>query len=55
MDVDKALAHKVDKTEGASEQFPTWIFTFWPYGQFRAVNYEREPFELVFLKIFFFV
>ena len=39
--------HKVDKTEGASDQFPIWIFNFWPYGQLRAVmgknpimNYE---------------
>ena len=35
---------KVDITEGASAQFPTWIFNFWPYGQLRAVrgkiNYE---------------
>ena len=27
---------KVDKTEGASDQFPIWIFNFWPYGQPRA-------------------
>ena len=29
--------HKVDTTEGASAQFPIWIFNFWPYGQLRAV------------------
>ena len=29
--------HKVDKTEGASDQFPIWIFNFWPYGQPRAI------------------
>ena len=59
--------HKVDKTEGASDQFSIWIFNFWPYGQLRAVaskgkksNYELwATFELGFFifswakKIFF--
>ena len=43
-----SLNHKVDKTEGALDQFPIWIFMFWPYGQLRAVrgknpimNYEQ--------------
>ena len=30
--------HRVDITEGASAQFPTWIFNFRPYGQLRAVR-----------------
>ena len=24
--------------EGASDQFPIWIFNFWPYGQLRAIR-----------------
>ena len=34
----KGYRHKVDKTEGASDKFPIWIFNFWPYGQLRAVR-----------------
>ena len=30
--------HKVNRTEGASDQFPMWIFNFWPYGQLRVVR-----------------
>ena len=33
----KYCEHKVDITEGASAQFPIWIFNFWPYGQLRAL------------------
>ena len=47
--------HKVYKTEGASDQFPIWIFNFWPYGQLRAVrgknpimNYEQLLSSLFF-------
>ena len=29
---------KVDKTEGASDQFPIWIFNFWPYGPLMALR-----------------
>ena len=29
---------KVDKKDGASDQFPIWIFNFWPYGPLRAVR-----------------
>ena len=31
-------SHKIDKTEGTSDQFPIWIFNFWSYGQLRAVR-----------------
>jgi hypothetical protein len=38
------VSHKVEITEGALAKFLTWIFTFWPFGQLRAVkgkiNYE---------------
>jgi hypothetical protein len=34
--------HKVNKTEGASDQFPIWIFNFWPYGKLRAVRGKIE-------------
>ena len=30
--------HKVDKTEGASDQFQIWIFNFWSYGHLMAVK-----------------
>ena len=30
--------HSVDITEGASAQFPKWIFNFGPYGQIRTVK-----------------
>ena len=33
----KRKIHNVDITEGASDQFLTWIFNFGPYGQLRAV------------------
>ena len=39
------IVHKVDITEGASVQFPTWIFNFWPHMQWRAV---REPSQITF-------
>ena len=39
--------HKVDITEGASAQFPTWIFHFGPHGQLRAVR--KSTFEGCFL------
>ena len=32
----KDYYHNVNITEGASAQFPIWIFNFWPYGQLRV-------------------
>ena len=29
---------KVDKTDGALDQFPIWIFNFWLYVQLREVR-----------------
>ena len=39
----RAYTHRIDITESASAQFPTWIFNFGPYGHLRAV---REKFQL---------
>ena len=41
------LFYKVDITEGASAQFPTWIFNFGPYGQLRAVRGNIFNLELL--------
>ena len=41
-----AFHHKVDKTEGASEQFSIDIFNFLPYGQLRAVREKKFNYEL---------
>ena len=30
--------HRVNITESSSDQFPTWVFNFGPYGQLRAVR-----------------
>ena len=32
-----ARNHKEDITEGASAQFPIWIFNFWPHWQLRVI------------------
>ena len=39
--------HRVDITEGASAQFLTWIFNFWPYGQLRAVMEKKIKYVLL--------
>ena len=36
--VNKRRKHRLDITESASAQFPTWIFNFGSYGQPRAVR-----------------
>ena len=41
--------HKVDITEGASAQFPTWIFNFRPHGQLRT---EKENIHCESLRTF---
>jgi len=43
--------HKVDITEGASAQFPTWIFNFRPYGQLRAVR-KKNPLAIIIITYF---
>ena len=39
----KGVSHRVDITESASAQFPTWIINFGPYGQLRPVR-EKSSF-----------
>ena len=41
------IVHKVDITEGASVQFPTWIINFWPYGHLRTVGEKNFNYELL--------
>ena len=32
------VRHKVDIKEGASDQFPKYVFNFWSYGQLRSIR-----------------
>ena len=47
-----AWHHRVDTTEGASAQCPTWIFNFGPYWQLRAVREKIMNYYLLLGAIF---
>ena len=50
-----SCSHKVNITEGASVQFPIWIFNFWSHGQLRAALKKNRAYYEQFLRTVFFM